>query len=138
MTEQEAQVLSNRIPRIWASYVPKLVTRDTGNLPFEFVFTLRDNWKLTYICTSHTPFPLVMVTKESFEMVCLSDGTIHYDMEHKHGMEKMPMDNPLDLWLPLLRRGCWLSGLPIEASAHEKVEWMQGFSPEELEAWNLN
>jgi hypothetical protein len=37
----------------------------------------------------------------------------------------------------IFRRGCWLSGCPIEASAHEKAEWIQGFSREEIEAWNL-
>ncbi len=42
-----------------------------------------------------------------------------------------------DKWLPFFRRGCWLSGCPIEATAHEKAEWMRGFSREELEAWNL-
>ena len=40
-------------------------------------------------------------------------------------------------WLDTFRRNCWLSGGDIEASAHEKAEWMQGFSPEEVEAWNL-
>lgn len=59
----------------------------------------------------------------------------------------LPSDEPdesggeLDLftqqWLPFFRRGCWLSGCPIEASAHEKAEWMRGFTREEVEAWNL-
>lgn len=40
-------------------------------------------------------------------------------------------------WLPFFRRGCWLAGLPLEATAHEKTEWIQGFSQEEIEAWNL-
>ncbi|RYX82721.1 hypothetical protein EON83_18050 [bacterium] len=40
-------------------------------------------------------------------------------------------------WTDTFRRNCWLSGCPIEASAHEKAEWMQGFSREEIEAWNL-
>ncbi len=43
----------------------------------------------------------------------------------------------LEDWLPLFRRNCWLSGCDIEASAHEKAEWIQGFTREELEAWNL-
>ena len=40
-------------------------------------------------------------------------------------------------WMPFFRRGCWLSGLPIEATAHEKAEWMQDFTREEIESWNL-
>ncbi len=40
-------------------------------------------------------------------------------------------------WLPFFRRGSWLSGCGIEPSAHEKAEWIQGFTHEELEAWNL-
>ena len=35
------------------------------------------------------------------------------------------------------RRGCWLSGCPIGATAHEKAEWIQGFTIEEFESWNL-
>lgn len=42
-----------------------------------------------------------------------------------------------DEWMDFFRRGCWLSGCPVEATAHEKAEWMQGFSREELETWNL-
>ncbi|RYF45551.1 MAG: hypothetical protein EOO38_15815 [Cytophagaceae bacterium] len=36
-------------------------------------------------------------------------------------------------WMPFFRRGCWLSGCPIEATVHEKVEWTRGFTREELE-----
>ncbi|RYF46035.1 MAG: hypothetical protein EOO38_14900 [Cytophagaceae bacterium] len=39
--------------------------------------------------------------------------------------------------LPLFRRNCWLSGVPIEATAHEKAEWIRDFSREDIEAWNL-
>ncbi|BCM88418.1 hypothetical protein IAD21_00249 [Abditibacteriota bacterium] len=40
-------------------------------------------------------------------------------------------------YMDFFRRSCWLSGCSIEASAHEKMEWIQGFSREEIEAWNL-
>ena len=40
-------------------------------------------------------------------------------------------------WMPRFRRNCWLAGCDIEATAHEKIEWMQGFTREELEALNL-
>jgi hypothetical protein len=40
-------------------------------------------------------------------------------------------------WMECFRRGCWLSGCPIEASMHEKMEWMQGFTREELGSWEL-
>ena len=40
-------------------------------------------------------------------------------------------------WIPFFRRNCWLSGCAIEATAHEKAQWIQGFSREELESWNL-
>ncbi|BCM92498.1 hypothetical protein IAD21_04378 [Abditibacteriota bacterium] len=40
-------------------------------------------------------------------------------------------------WLPFFRRCCWLSGYPLEVSAHEKIEWMQEFIHEELQSWNL-
>ena len=42
-----------------------------------------------------------------------------------------------DEWTPFFRRGCWLSGVPIDATAQEKAEWMQGFTREELASWNL-
>ena len=40
-------------------------------------------------------------------------------------------------WSSYFRRGLWLSGIDIEASAHEKAEWMQGFTHEELQTWDL-
>lgn len=40
-------------------------------------------------------------------------------------------------WREEFQRKCWLSGCDIEASAHEKLEWMQGFTREEMQAWNL-
>ncbi len=40
-------------------------------------------------------------------------------------------------WRDIFRRNCWLSGCAIEASATEKAEWVQEFSREEIEAWNL-
>ncbi len=43
----------------------------------------------------------------------------------------------VEQWLPLFRRNCWLCGCPIEATAEEKTEWVQGFTEEEIEAWNL-
>jgi hypothetical protein len=137
MTEQEAQVLFDRIPRLWTPDVPRLVTRDRGNLPYEFVFTLSDNGKRTYLCSSKSPCPLVIVTKESFELLYVPDVGLYYDLDSYHGEEKILMESLLDSWLPFFRRNCWLSGCPIEASAHEKAEWIQGFSREEVELWKL-
>lgn len=39
--------------------------------------------------------------------------------------------------LDFFRRGGWLSGVFLEASAHEKAEWMQDYTREEIEAWKL-
>jgi hypothetical protein len=39
--------------------------------------------------------------------------------------------------LPLFRPGCWLSGANIEATAHEKAEWMRGFTQEGNGLWDL-
>lgn len=39
-------------------------------------------------------------------------------------------------WLPFFRRGCFLSGANIEATAHEKMEWSQGFE-KEVKEWGL-
>ena len=60
----------------------------------------------------------------------------HFEKEGSASTDKYV--NEFGVQLPFFRRGCWLSGCPIEASAHEKAEWMQGFSREEIEAWNLN
>lgn len=40
-------------------------------------------------------------------------------------------------WEEAFQSGCWLCGCTIDASMHEKSEWMQGFTEEEIEAWNL-
>ena len=40
-------------------------------------------------------------------------------------------------WTPPFRRGCWLCGCDIEASADEKAEWVREFTKEEIESWKL-
>ncbi|RYX80819.1 hypothetical protein EON83_26855 [bacterium] len=40
-------------------------------------------------------------------------------------------------WMPFFRRSCWLSGCDIEASVHEKLEWLDGITAEEIREWNL-
>ena len=40
-------------------------------------------------------------------------------------------------WLEFFRRGCFLSGCPVEATMHEKMEWAREFTKEEIESWKL-
>lgn len=57
--------------------------------------------------------------------------------------EDWKIEEASELWkdelqmLAVFRKNCWLSGADIEASAHEKVEWIQGFGKEEIETWKL-
>jgi len=40
-------------------------------------------------------------------------------------------------WLPYFRRNCWLCGCDIKCSREEKQEWVQGFTAQEIQDWQL-
>jgi hypothetical protein len=135
MTEQEAEAWATRLTRIW---VPPTVF---GTGVVEDLATF-DNDCLFYAHVQPHVSIEVLKTGEVFLCFYRHNGYTGSLYAHPCG-EIREADHFGELgavpaqWLPFFRRGCWLSGIPIEASAHEKVEWIRGFTREELQAWNL-
>lgn len=159
MTEPEAQALAQRLERVWGVLKSSSVFQERPDA-FWFTFdgllppvpetqcVVPSEPETRLIVHYHEAIPsmrpwdgLTVNLRIVYEyeikqcvLNCQTDGTMSED---RPGPQR-PTDVVLALpWLPFFRRGCWLSGLPIEASAHEKAEWMRGFTKEEIEEWQL-
>jgi hypothetical protein len=148
MTEEEAQVWAARLTRIWAPETSTLHEQSTHKWLYdaemaidayfeshfwlevffrEKVGRMSANW--SYKLYNHR-----------FFLVCRDRRNLWWEIDNvraPHLSWPEPEQSVINRWMDFFRRGCWLSGCPIEASAHEKAEWMQGFTPEEIEAWNI-
>lgn len=150
MTEQEAKAWAARLTRIWSQ--EEIVERSAQwvveDAQFRFEADYRDDVSL-YFQVGGTGMDNISLDRTKYdselreltyrgEMGCNNDtGRIVVGIGFESEREKHDFTQFADQWLPFFRRGCWLSGCPIEASAHEKVEWIQGFTREEIDAWNL-
>ncbi|BCM90161.1 hypothetical protein IAD21_02012 [Abditibacteriota bacterium] len=135
MTRKEAKAYETRMRRVWAplQHAHSSFVGYVGNKRWEFVGTTREF--ALYIdvgASSSTP---------TFEMRGPGHYTqaagLRYDEEINDRCTCDAQEAFTNQWLPYFRRGLWLSGCPIEASAHEKMEWIEGFTREELETWDL-
>ncbi|RYX80945.1 hypothetical protein EON83_26410 [bacterium] len=143
MTEQEAEVLvaawAARLTRIWN---PEKVVLDYVVSPLGF-FDYRGEVgpDITFVVDhDFGDINFYLHLDAAYSQVALkankSQGLL--DLCNDSTRELFEARQPiLDEWTPFFRRGCWLSGFPIEATAHEKMEWIRGFTREEIEAWNL-
>ena len=137
-TSSEAEAVAARLRRIWNW------TAETGWVPYEPGFSE------IYIQLSDQV--LLRVWKEQSALYweepgarrgtrrSVSCSTSHKEIlytPHDLGAEPCHWQGFLTQWLPLFRRGCWLLGFDIDASMHERMEWTQGFSKEEIESWKL-
>jgi hypothetical protein len=144
MTEQEADVFAVRLTRIWKPRTFErredfaaifeyhaLIARDArlGADVALYVGLIRNGldsgWHFQLACDLLHLLCLEEEGSHCYSVIDDSYGLTGYDQKEQEFVAQ---------WMPFFRRGCWLSGLPIEASAHEKAEWMQGFSHEELES----
>lgn len=143
MTEQEAEVFA-RLKRVWGAELMRWnVVPDPPRANEEGYLYLYAN--LPHALDLHVDGCL-----SALSYFCLEDKEGDCGLMFKQGQ----LDHSVFLWtdapekalaqtqfaaqwFPFFRRGCWLSGCPIEATAYEKAEWIQDFSPEELQAWNL-
>ena len=139
MTEQEAEAMAARLTRIWK---PKRfsfsVNKETGphSSDFEYEATLSGGLTLEVAFGASW-----LDASESFEISRNKVSLLCEDGHLGSWKNDAPQESEEVLaaqWLPFFRRSCWLSGCPIEASAHEKAEWMQGFTREELIAFGVN
>ncbi|RYX83331.1 hypothetical protein EON83_15015 [bacterium] len=138
MTEQEAEVFAARLRRIWDVIAP-VILEITGPVAIFNTSLSKDvQFRVTVVDGASTYYAL-HETGADFTLLACDDSDVtdifkpyfwhpnFVDPQHSRQLE----------WMPSFRRGLFLSGVPIEATAHEKAEWMQGFSREELELWNL-
>lgn len=135
MTDPEAQVWMARLTRIWT---PKRCAIDINSDTYHFQYKgyWDDRMRLTAACPVLTGIPFFFLHfwdrgRYRHSLVCCTnvDSVIFDVMPHHQELAAQ--------WMPVFRRRCWLSGTDVEATMHEKAEWMQGFSREEVEAWNL-
>lgn len=155
MTEQEAEALVEmlvaRITQIWQPEAPEWDWDKGGGFPFIYRALLSPgvNMGAFSLSVGHSTLSpdlgfLLEFTQEeksigrmvigadekgNRQFLCKSLGS---DVESLQKFEQL-----VARYTPLLRCNSWLCGCDIEASAHEKAEWIQGFSREEVEAWNL-
>lgn len=137
MTEQEAV---ERLKRIWTpgvvEYWHVVDTKFRAEISFEEL-------SVVHLQNLQAYYYWIQLTGEEAALRCGGEREkITFHRFSIQGDQTVSEDTPAVIafatqWMPYLRRNAWLSGLPLEASAHEKAEWIQGFSREEIEAWNL-
>ncbi|RYF31271.1 MAG: hypothetical protein EOO38_31690 [Cytophagaceae bacterium] len=151
MTQQEAQVITARLTRVWAplSYHYEFGGPDFDQIAYRGQITTDVSFAYypgmsgpdNYTFALSRDVPHGPGTRRAGCIFCdsLVSGIQaqvprQLEMKPKRVLEYAQFAAQ---WTDIFRRNCWLLGCPIEASAHEKAEWMQGFSREEIEAWNL-
>lgn len=144
MTEPEAEALVDRLTRIWAPHQQAVWTFEENYI--DLVLQVEGDIHLFY-----EDIPLCEDVPDVFPGVALSlrrggnDNLTGWlfcqgeggDIQSGLYSSAEPFLQFANEWIDFFRRGCWLSGCPIEASAHEKVEWAREFTKEEVESWNL-
>ncbi len=140
MTEQEAEVWAARLTRIW-ELTPHVLDwskdpRYSRNLGQGYIFKGSINADVSFVCWPGQNIFRIMSRQFDTVLSC-SEGVFSAWRYPPDERDVSPCPSFTTQWLPFFRRRCWLSGCPIEASAHEKAEWIQGFSRKEIEAWNL-
>ena len=120
MTQQQAQSLAARLKRVWAPEQCDFHVSRFGK--FSFNGRWPDGLYLHIEKEDELLIELVQNNNLLLTFYCdeIEENPAHQLLVARHR--------------PLFRRGCWLSGCPIEATAKEKAEWTQGFANEEIEA----
>src|SRR5690348_8222127 len=135
MTEQEAEAMGARLARIWEPSEVSMSEehqnvewhQKNGHLHFISSFNAYVHFAIFSALGSY-----IFVLKRQNEQTVtgnlscvLSTGQLTNKASNAQAQESQFIQFESQ-WLPYFRRGCWLSGCPIEATAHEKAEWMQG------------
>ena len=143
MTKQEAQTLVERLGRIWSPQSRFIVTRSKDGASFQA--TLRESIRLEYATSSEGNFYCLTEGRKHRAFLAFDapfdgpyKGFCEFDLAFGYPNDEDRIRVLQEQWLPFFRRGCWLSGFDIpDATDEEQAEWMQGFSREEINAWNL-
>ena len=150
MTKQEGAAFAERLTRIWTGNRPMRPEMNWSNFrdynewdliggQFQFFANVHEDAHFVYVgpdVSNLSQQPMLMLVQIEGEK---SIASIEWRATPIPGFcFELGANTPFaDKWLFAFRRGCWLSGCDIEASAHEKAEWMQDFTPEELQGWDL-
>ncbi|RYX84462.1 hypothetical protein EON83_10080 [bacterium] len=143
MTEQEVKELAGRLMRIWApeqksGEQPKW-GRDYDSNPC-LEISVSDSVVLYVQCElGGIRYSLLQQMENDLHggFMCYSSEEYREELDMEWMIEPEKQQRFIEKWIAFFRRGCWLSGCLVDASAHEKAEWVVGFSSEEIESWNL-
>ena len=149
MTEQEVEAFIERLRRIWSPQVSDVARHPTNDGML---------WVHGQILEGRGRFSFCRDLAGESERVFLAhysaqnseDGrldwnspsrtlTFHsyfYNGEDINGRERSCVEFANE-WMATFRRGLWLSGCAVEATTHEKSEWIRGFTKKEIDAWDL-
>lgn len=134
MTEQEAEVFAKRIKRVGGLDEVEYKLQQNGRWTFrgatpENIGLQTEHWmEGGYYYELYDPHPCRNDVSLMYQCDAIYPDYSHQSEEAKQFV--LQYDH-------YFRRSLWLSGISIEASAHEKAEWIQDFTHEEIEAWNL-
>jgi hypothetical protein len=131
ITDQKAQTFRKRLSKVWG--YPFNRTFDALTKQWSFDATTRVEGEEFTIVVNERGITL-RPTSSSGRLVVGLDGVMaqpSYSPESAQG--QLEAD-----WLDRFRRGCWLSGIAIEATLTEKDEWTRDFSEEEFKSWGLD
>ena len=138
-TQAEVEMLEARLRRIWdwagqVEWMPDEEKFHVGHIQLRTQVLLKV-WPTQVALCWEEPGPewgsMGALICDTFRKRVFQTPPRFYDDEPPHWQDFLAQ------WTSIFRRNCWLCGYDIEASAHEKAEWIQGFTQEEVEAWNL-
>lgn len=136
MTEQEVEAYAARLMRVWKLDVgfAKTTKKDA-----QFVALIDDSVNIEIRCHPGDDYFAFYLRVDETPFLFCYQRTGYINDDWAESEEQRKRFKPLvGQWLPFFRRNCWLSGCPLDVTAHEKLEWIHGFTRQELEAWNLN
>lgn len=148
MTTEEAQAFAERLTRIWEPLTPFSMQlweddeRGDDEQQWHLAARLVPEFGLEVFTNEWGEVPVLRLEHQSRGRTNLimsinfqgkdTRVEVHIFNDHVFGDLQIAAQ-----WLPAFRRGCWLSGSDIEATAHEKAEWMREFTKEEVDSWKL-
>ncbi|RYX80948.1 hypothetical protein EON83_26430 [bacterium] len=141
MTEQKAEAWVLRLTRIWSPGQRDVLAITPESRMIMIRITPKVKLQI-WVDDEDSPDSITLwETRWRTRLWCdMNNGVAAITPQFSGGMSEKDEELATQFvseWMPAFRRGCWLSGCPIEATADEKAEWMQGFTREEIEAWNL-
>ncbi|RYX83925.1 hypothetical protein EON83_12365 [bacterium] len=131
ITDQKALAFRKRLTKVWGYPFNRVFDQIMKQWTFNTT-TRVDDEEITIIVNEHGI--VLRPLSSSGRLVVGLDGVMA-EPSYSPGTAQGQLEAE---WLDKFRRGCWLSGISIEATAHEKAEWIQDFSEVEVKSWGLD